>query len=108
VLANLTAIANQQSDNGAMAREVGLPLSLGLVAFHRGQHATALELLRPLRNIAHRFGGSHAQRDLIDLTMLAAAERSGNRNQLRALANERLELKPRSPLARRYREQALA
>jgi tetratricopeptide (TPR) repeat protein len=106
LLSNMTAVASQTSDNGAMTREVGLPLSRALVAFHRGQHASALELLRPVRNIAHRFGGSHAQRDLIDLTMLAAAERAGDRNQLRALANERLELKPRSPLARRYREQA--
>lgn len=108
LLSNMTAIASQSSDNGAMTREVGLPTCRALVAFHRGQHATALELLRPVRNIAHRFGGSHAQRDLIDLTLLAAAERAGNRNQLRALANERLELKPRSPLAQRYHAQAVA
>jgi tetratricopeptide (TPR) repeat protein len=108
LLSVLAATASQQTDNGVMTREVGLPLCRGLVAFHRGQYATALELLRPMRNIAHRFGGSHAQRDLIDLTMLAAAARAGDRNQLRALANERLALKPRSPLARRYRAQAQA
>jgi hypothetical protein len=107
LLSNMAATASQQTDNGAMTREVGLPVARGLVAFHRGQYATTLELLRPVRNIAHRFGGSHAQRDLIDLTMLEAAARAGNRNQLRALANERLSLKPGSPLARRYREQAL-
>ncbi|HWN65987.1 MAG TPA: tetratricopeptide repeat protein [Haliangium sp.] len=102
----MTVTAGQQTDNGAMTRDVGLPLARALVAFHRGQYATVLELLRPVRNIAARFGGSHAQRDLIDLTLLAAASRSGNRGQLRALANERLELRPRSPLALRYRQQA--
>jgi hypothetical protein len=34
-------------------------------------------LLRPVRNIAGRFGGSHAQRDLLDLTLIEAAFRSG-------------------------------
>lgn len=106
LLAVMAATAKEDTDNGAMTRDVGLPLARGLVAYHRGQDAAVLELLRPVRDIANRFGGSHAQRDVIDVTMLAAAARSGNRKQLRALANERLELKPRSPLARRYREQA--
>jgi hypothetical protein len=106
LLGIMAEVARQDTDNGAMTREVGLPLSRALVAFQHGQYQTAIELMRPVRNIAARFGGSHAQRDLIDLTMLEAAKRAGNRNQLRALANERLELKPRSPLARRYREQA--
>jgi len=58
-----------------------------------------------LRNIAQRFGGSHAQRDLIDLTLIEAARRAGEASLVRALANERLALKPKSPLARRYRDQ---
>ena len=36
---------------------------------------TAVQLLRPVRSIAHRFGGSHAQRDLLDLTLIEAALR---------------------------------
>jgi predicted unusual protein kinase regulating ubiquinone biosynthesis (AarF/ABC1/UbiB family) len=35
-----------------------------------------VRLLRPMRTIAHRFGGSHAQRDLLDLTLIEAAART--------------------------------
>ncbi len=35
-------------------------------------------LLRPVRSIAYRFGGSHAQRDVIDLTLIEAAFRAGD------------------------------
>lgn len=52
--------------------------------------------------MAHRFGGSHAQRDLLDLTLIEAATRSGDKPLAAALAAERLALKPRSPLAQRW------
>jgi tetratricopeptide (TPR) repeat protein len=96
--------ARKQSDNALMSRDVGLPLARALLAFEQGKYAATIDLLRPLRNIAQRFGGSHAQRDLIDLTLIEAAHRAGEANLVRALANERLALKPKSPLARRYRE----
>ncbi|HEX6119972.1 MAG TPA: tetratricopeptide repeat protein, partial [Dongiaceae bacterium] len=101
----LTETARKQSDNALMSRDVGLPLARALVAFEHGKYAATIDLLRPLRNIAQRFGGSHAQRDLIDLTLIEAAKRAGEAGLVRALANERLALKPKSPLARRYRDQ---
>ncbi len=100
----MTETARKQSDNALMSRDVGLPLARALLAFEQGKYAATIDLLRPLRNIAQRFGGSHAQRDLIDLTLLEAADRGGETGLVRALANERLALKPKSPLARRYRE----
>jgi hypothetical protein len=39
-------------------------------------------------------GGSHAQRDVIDLTLIAAAARSGNATLARALVTERVARKP--------------
>src|SRR5690606_2711841 len=60
-------------DNARFTRDVGAPLCQALLAFVEGHPARTVELLRPLRGIAHRFGGSHAQRDLIDLTLLEAA-----------------------------------
>ena len=76
--------------NAAMAREVGLPLMRGLLAFDAGDAAEAIRLLAPLRETAHRFGGSHAQRDLIDQTLLAACALPGGDRALgRALLNER-------------------
>jgi tetratricopeptide (TPR) repeat protein len=101
----LTETARKQSDNALMSRDVGLPLARALLAFEHGKYAATIDLLRPLRNIAQRFGGSHAQRDLIDLTLIEAAHRAGETSLVRALANERLALKPKSPLARRYRDQ---
>jgi hypothetical protein len=55
--------------------------------------------LRPVRHIAHRFGGSHAQRDILDLTLIEAAFRAGETRLNAALAAERLAAKPASPFA---------
>jgi hypothetical protein len=90
--------------NHAMAREVGLPLMRGLIALARGDADGATHLLYPVRAIATRFGGSHAQRDLIDQTLLAAAARAGRRNLGQALLNERLMAKPETPLTRYWIE----
>jgi hypothetical protein len=84
--------------NAAMAREVGLPLMHGLLAFARGRHAEALRLMAPLPAIAHRFGGSHAQRDVIGQTLLAAAARVGDRSALDALLAARRPAKAGTPL----------
>ena len=39
---------------------------LALLAFARGEYAAAAQALYAVRGKAQRFGGSHAQRDLID------------------------------------------
>lgn len=88
-----------QADNQAMAHEVGAPLMRGLMAYARGDAGAACAALYPLRAVAHHFGGSHAQRDLIDQTLLAAATRPGGEPALaRALLNERRLAKPATPL----------
>jgi tetratricopeptide (TPR) repeat protein len=88
-------------DNRMFVRDVGAPAVRAVQAFGAGDFDTAAELLRGIRSHAHRFGGSHAQRDLLDLTLLEAALR-GRRPALgAALAAERTALRPRSPLARR-------
>ncbi|HEX7812569.1 MAG TPA: tetratricopeptide repeat protein, partial [Burkholderiales bacterium] len=80
--------------NGRMTWEVGLPLCRALNAFAEGDCAAAVELLLPLRLVASRFGGSHAQRDIINLTLIEAALRGGRLTLARALASERTALKP--------------
>ena len=92
--------------NQAMARDVGLPASQGLLAFARADYLGAVQHLLPVRQLAHRFGGSHAQRDVIELTLIEAAQRSGQWALLRALASERLSHKANSPLSRRYQQSA--
>ena len=84
--------------NRVVAREVGVPLMRGLLAFAHGRFDAAVQTLYPARALAHRVGGSHAQRDLIDQTLLAAAARCTDRSAGRALLNERRLAKPATPL----------
>lgn len=83
--------------NAMMTRDVGLPLAQAIVSFANGQYEDAARRLLSIRNIASRFGGSHAQRDLIHLTLVEAALRSGQGKLARALVAERTQLKPASP-----------
>ena len=95
-------------DNALFTREVGHPAARAIQAFGHGDFSTAVTLLRAIRHQAHRFGGSHAQRDLIDLTLIEAAMRSGDPALARGLSAERAVLRPRSPLAQRLVSRALA
>ncbi|MCU0836066.1 MAG: tetratricopeptide repeat protein [Chromatiaceae bacterium] len=87
-------------DNAGLTREVGAPVTRAILAFGQGDYGETVRLLRPVRNQAQRFGGSHAQRDLLDLTLIEAALRDGQRALAAALAAERIDLKPASPAAR--------
>ena len=58
-----------------------------------------MQLLRRIRSSAHRFGGSHAQRDVLDLTLLEAARRGGLRPLADGLQAERMALRPRTRAA---------
>jgi tetratricopeptide (TPR) repeat protein len=89
LLGALAAAAQGAGDNGLMSREVGLPVAQAIRAFGRGDAVTAIERLRAVRNGAGRFGGSHAQRDVLDLTLIAAARAAGETSLERALAAER-------------------
>jgi hypothetical protein len=94
------AAMRRDDDNAGFTREVGAPATEAIVAFGRGDPARAVDLLRPIRSRAHRFGGSHAQRDLLDLTLLEAARRSGRTGLARALDAERAALSAqRAPAA---------
>ena len=90
-----------EGDNAAFTREVGSAVTQACIAFGQQDWARAVALLRPVRSQSHRFGGSHAQRDLIDLTLIAAAQRSGQKALARALEQERLALARQRLPARR-------
>jgi tetratricopeptide (TPR) repeat protein len=107
-LRGLEAAAQSSTTNGMMSREVGLPLAHALAAFERGDYEMAIEDLTRVRGIAQRFGGSHAQRDLIQLTLCEAAFRVGRRSFAQGLVAERLSLKPESPFNRRLLARAAA
>ncbi|MEP7303006.1 MAG: tetratricopeptide repeat protein [Caldimonas sp.] len=96
---SLAAAARQGAWNRAVSADIAAPLMDGLLAFGERRYADAAESIGPLRRRAARFGGSHAQRDLIDQTLLAAAARSGLRAAGRALLAERAAGKAGSPLS---------
>lgn len=106
VLEAQEAAMAREDDNAAFTRDVGRPLSLAIKAFAEEDYLTSVELIRSVREIAHRFGGSHAQRDLLDLTLIEAALRAGEKNLAHALSAERLAIRPDSPSARLIGERA--
>jgi tetratricopeptide (TPR) repeat protein len=61
--------------HGETTRRVGLPACRALIAFGRGDYMSAIALLAALPAFAHRIGGSHTQRDVLNLTLLQAIER---------------------------------
>jgi tetratricopeptide (TPR) repeat protein len=89
-------------DNAGFLREVGSAATRAVRAFGDGDYAQCVALLRPVRHRAHRFGGGHAQRDLLDLTLIEAALRAGEQALARGLAAERIAMRPASLLAQRF------
>ena len=83
-------------------RTVGIPVVEGLAAFHCGAYAEAVELLLPVRIDLWQIGGSHAQRDVVDWTLIEAAVHAGQRDVALSLAHERLATRPRSAPNRRF------
>ena len=90
--------------NREMAKHIGVPLMRGMLAFAEGRHAQAIAHIYPVRTNAQRFGGSHAQRDLLTQTLLAAAASAPDAAVGRALLNERCLAKPITPLTRYWLE----
>ncbi|MFJ3582889.1 tetratricopeptide repeat protein [Streptomyces sp. NPDC090127] len=82
--------------NLRMTAEIGLPVCEALIAHARGRHRTVVELLLPLRRRFHEFGGSHAQRDAVQRTLVDSALRAGSHDLARALLSERIGLRPDS------------
>ena len=91
LLANRNALG---PTNRQAADRAGHRLLEGFAAFAAGEPETAANLLIDIRPEAHAVGGSHAQRDVIDLTLIAAAARSGQAGLTRALVAERTARKP--------------
>jgi tetratricopeptide (TPR) repeat protein len=71
----LTRGQSQATRHGKTTRQLGLPAGRALIAFGHGNNTLAITLLASLPALAHRLGGSHAQRDVLNLTLMHAVER---------------------------------
>ena len=81
-----------------MIQQVGLPVAKALTAFGAGRYSESVEHLWNVRYTANRFGGSHAQRDVISQTLIESAIRAEQYDRARALLSERAARKPTTPL----------
>ena len=79
-----------RASNLAMTAEVGLPASRAVVAFAEGNDRRVIDELLPIRATFQVFGGSHAQRDALQRTLLTSAIRAHKLDLATALVNERL------------------
>jgi hypothetical protein len=93
----LTAPTNRHA-----AAQAGLALLAGFRAYAAGHPEQAIDRLIDIRQTANAVGGSHAQRDVIDLTLIAAAARAGDAGLVRALGDERTARKPTAANATQY------
>jgi hypothetical protein len=105
-LATMRQTAAGTGEAAAIYRDVGVPLVEGIMAFHREAYDDCVALLFPLRAEVWRIGGSHAQRDIIDWTLTAAALRAGLRALALGLCYERLAARPESVVNRRFQRAA--
>ena len=92
--------------NRAMTEQVGRVICRAFHAFGQERYAEVLAGLQPVRDIAVRFGGSHAQRDVLTLTLIEAAIRAGQPALARHYLAERQVSKPGSRWARRLQARA--
>lgn len=92
-----------ENESGALGHNrfaferAGRALISGFSAFAAGDYGPALDALLDIRPTANVVGGSHAQRDVIDLTLLATAARLDRRDLARALLAERTARRPSAP-----------
>jgi hypothetical protein len=82
--------------NVAMTAEIGLPASRAIIRFAQERYADVIDELLPIRRVLQRVGGSHAQRDVLQRTLLEAALRGGQHDLTRALLSERLAVRETS------------
>jgi tetratricopeptide (TPR) repeat protein len=95
------------SSNVRMTAEVGLPACRSVLAYAEDRHADVVAELMPIRTIFARFGGSHAQRDALQRTLVVSAIRCGQLDVARALLAERLSVRETSVWSWRRRGEVL-
>ena len=85
-----TARARASKDPTRLMGDVLVPLVEGLHAFARGEYATTIEKIEPLRPRIVELGGSRAQRDVFHDTLFEACFRAGDAPRAGRYLAERL------------------
>ncbi|MDH3219526.1 MAG: tetratricopeptide repeat protein [Gammaproteobacteria bacterium] len=96
------AAAHNPGVTRMMAQDVGIAACRAMIDFGQQRYREAIDSLLPIRTIAHRFGGSHAQRDILTQTLTESALRGGELKLANNLVSERKLHKTFSPLCQRF------
>lgn len=95
--------AQGHDTSAEMIRVAGLDVVRGIWAFGQGDYEQTKARLSASRHRAQVFGGSIAQRDVINMTLLEAARRSGDAEMVQALIAERTVMREPSPMTELFR-----
>jgi tetratricopeptide (TPR) repeat protein len=99
-LAEARAWLDRLAAGAPVGADVALPAGRALVAVAEGRPGDAVDDLLAVRGRLHGFGGSHAQRDAWERTLLDAALADGRLGLAAALLDERLAARPAGRYAR--------
>ena len=95
VLATRLAQMESRDADGKLAPgSSAIGLCRGAQAFAEGDHDGAIRILEPLMPAVVRIGGSHAQRELWEDTLIVAYLRAGRRDQAVKMISDRLRRRP--------------
>ncbi len=83
MLDGMRAFAAGPASTAATVGEIALPVSQAVLAHRKGDHAKALDLMRPIVDQTQRLGGSHAQHDVLRQLFLDSAMRAGRADDVR-------------------------
>ena len=81
-------------DRTGLISAVALPLVVGVGAFGAGDYRRAIDLIEPVRGRFVDLGGSRAQRDVFEDTLLEACFRAGDMARAERLLAERVARRP--------------
>jgi len=99
-VATIAADLKQRVESGrSVTGDVVPRLATGLDAYGRGDWKGAIATLEPVLVETVRIGGSRAQRDLIENTLLAAYIKDGRPATARFLVENRVDRRPSTPVA---------
>jgi len=73
MLEALRAFGEGKETLSPIVRDIALPVCEAVLAHRRGEHARAVDVMRPVLEKMHRLGGSHAQQDVLEQLFLDAA-----------------------------------
>ena len=95
VLATRLAQMEARDADGKLAPgSSAIELCRGIRAFAEGDNENAIRILEPLMPAVVRIGGSHAQRELWEDTLIVAYLRAGHRDKAAKMISDRLRRRP--------------